>query len=220
MMRKRLLCAALALAMFFPAQSAAAAAQTGNIRSMIINANTRLPTINVTVASTGKAFINPYMLDVEIDGEDTNEQIICEPCGIINESDIPLAVDVTVTGTINSGSDMSLATSSTRSSTSKTKKAFVYFEIQLSETDDPDDVQWDDAYNSKKHIRFTTSGASTTKTNVLTLAAMTPFGDIANGGCAAFRVTGDAIEAPKNEWTEQDGLSVEVAFTFTPVPYC
>lgn len=217
-MRKRLLCAALALTMLFSAQSAAAAAETGNLRSMTIKTKTRMPTISVTVPGSAWVFLNPYHLDVEIDAEETDEQIVCPPCGIVSESDIPLKVDVTVTGELYEGCDMVLYTSSTKGSTSKTKRAFVYFEMQRSPTDDPDDVVWDDEYDKSKHIVVKESPVS--KKDILTLEAMTLDGDVADGGAAAFRLTGDVIMYPTKPWTEQDGLNVEVVFTFTPVPYC
>lgn len=221
MNRKRLLCVVLTLALLFSAQSAAAAAETGNIRSTIITAKCRMPVIKVTVPSTGSVYLNPHKLSVSIDGEGRYDQIICTPCIIANESDIPLKVDVKVTGKINPGSDMELATSSTKDSTSTSKRTFVYFEIQSTDTRSPRDVYWDDEYDKSKHIVISSAEEGKSKKNVLTLAPKTPDGKMAEeGGYAAFRLTGDAIEAPKNAWTAKDGLSVEVAFTFTPVPYC
>lgn len=220
MMRKRLLCVVLTLAMLFSIQPAAAAALLSNQRSTTITAKTRLPVIKVTVPSTGRVYLNPFKLEVAIDGEYRYDQILCTPCSIANESDIPLAVDVRVTGQINSGSDMLLSTSSTKDSTSTSKRAFVYFEIHSSNSPDPDDVRWDKEYDKTKHIVVTNSDEGRSKTKILTLAAKDLDGDVANGGYAAFRLSGDAIMTPKNEWTAKDGLSVEVAFTFTPIPYC
>lgn len=219
MMRKRLLCVALTLAMLFSAQSAAAAAQTGNTRSMIITADTRLPTISVTVPGSAWVLINPYRLDVDIDGDETDEQIICAPCYIISESDIPLDVGVKVTAAVNTGSDMVLATSSTKGSTGGSKRAFVYFEMQYCDSEDLDVVEWDSAYNPAKHILVTTAPEGNAKSGVLRLDPLTPDMYLGEKGCAAFRLTGDAAVAPENAWTSDDGLNVSVAFTFTPVPY-
>lgn len=221
MKRKRLLCVVLTLALLFTAQSAAAAAETGNRRSMTITAKCKMPTIQVTVPSTGNVYLNPFKLPVSIGGEDSYEQIISTPNCIANQSDIPLKVDVKVTGAIKAGSDMTLATTSTQGSTSTSKRAFIYFEIQPADTDDPDDVLWDDEYDKTKHIVISTVESGKSKKNVLTLAPKTLDGKMAEeGGYAAFRLTGDAVETPKNAWTAQDGITVEVAFTFTPVPYC
>ena len=220
MMRKRLLCVVLTLAMLFSVQPAAAATGTGNTRSTVITATLtdKTPTIKVTVPSTAEVFLNPFRLPVSIDSKSSREQIVSTPCVIASESDVPLQVDVTVIGQINEGSNMSLVTSSTKNSTSTSKRAFIYFEIQPADTDDPSDVSWDAAYNrsNKNHIPVTTMERS--KTNILVLACTTLDGEIAEkGGYAAFRLTGDVIAAPKKPWTEDDGLTVEIAFTFTPL---
>lgn len=220
MMRKRLLCVALALAMLFSVQPAAAAAGTETTRSTIITATltNKTPTIKVTVPSTGEVYLNPLKLPVSINSKSTREQIVSTPCMIANESDVPLQVDVTVTGQINEGSNMSLVTTSTKNSTSTSKRAFIYFEIQPADTDNFSKVTWDAAYKSTKrnHIPVTTYGR--TKTNTVVLAGTDLNGEIAEkGGYAAFRLTGDIIAAPKKPWTENDGLTVEIAFTFVPL---
>lgn len=219
MMRKRLLCVVLTLAMLFSVQSAAAATETGNTRSTVITAtvDTRQPTIKVTVPSTAEVYLNPLKLPVSIDSKSSREQIISTPCVIANESDVPLQVDVTVTGQVNEGSNMTLVTTSTKKVASTIKRAFIYFEIQPADTDDVSKVKWDAEYDKTKKNHIPVTSSERTKINVLILAGMTPDGEMAEkGGYAAFRLTGDAIVSPKKAWTEADGLTVEIAFTFTP----
>lgn len=218
MMRKRLLCVALTLATLFSMQSAAAAAGTGNTRSTVITATLidKEPTIKVTVPATAEVILNPFRLPVSIDSQSSRQQIVFSPCVIASESDVPLQVNVTVVGEINEGSNMSLTTSSTKNSVSTSKRAFIYFEMQSADSEDLRKVTWDSAYTSKKHIPVTTM--KRTKTNMATLANATLDGEIAEkGGYAAFRLTGDAIATPKKPWTEDDGLTVEIAFTFVPL---
>lgn len=219
MNRKRLFCAVLALVLLFSAQPATAAAELWDTYSTTITASCKVPTIKVTVPSTGQVYLNPLKLTVFINGESTSDQIISAPCCIANESDIPITVDVTVTGAVNEGSDMTLVASSTQDSESTDKSAFIYFEMQSADTDDPNDVTWDSEYDSSKHIIVDTSAAGQSKENILTLSAITPEGAVAAGGYGAFRLAGDAVETPANVWTSQDGISVEVAFTFTPLSY-
>lgn len=217
-MRKRLLCVVLTLAMLFSVQSAAAA--TGNTRSTVITATltNQTPTIKVTVPSTAEVYLNPLKLPVSINSKSTREQIVSTPCVIANESDVPLQVDVTVTGQINEGSNMSLVTSSTKNSTSTSKRAFIYFEIQPADTDDFSKVVWDAAYSRSKRNHIPVTTMERTKTNTVVLASTTLDGEIAEkGGYAAFRLTGDAVVNPRKAWTEDDGLTVEIAFTFVPL---
>ena len=215
MKRKRLLCVVLALALLFSAQSAAAAAEAANERSTIITATPRMPIINVTVPTTGEVYLNPLQLPVYVFGEETNDQIISYPLTIANESDIPLQVDVRVTGTVRPESDMTLAASPTNK-TGTSKSAFIYFEMKPSDPYDPYSVEWDESYDASKHIPVSTGGAS--KSSIVTLDAMTMYGEVVGG--AAFRLTGDAVRTPTNAWTWEDGVDVSIAFTFTPIPYC
>ena len=219
MMRKRLLCVVLTLAMLFSAQSAAAAAQTGDNWSMIITADTRLPIIDVTVPGSAWVYINPYRLPVAIEDTESYDQIVCDPSYILSESDVPLSVDVRVTTTVYPDSDMLLVSSSTKGLSGGSKRAFIYFEMQSADPNDPDAVEWDKAYDANKHILLTTSATGQTKKDLLTLQPLTMYGEVPDGGSAAFRLTGDAVVSPQNPWTAQDGLSVSIVFTFTPIPY-
>lgn len=219
MKKQRLFCAVLALVLLFSAQPATAAAEIGDTFSTIITATCKIPTIKVTVPSTGQIYLNPLKLTVSVNGEDTNQQIVSVPCCIANESDVPIGVNVTVTGAINEDSDMTLAASSTKSSDSTEKSAFIYFEMKSADTDNLNDVLWDNEYDPSQHIIVDTSAGGQSKENILTLPAVTSEGVIAKGGYGAFRLAGDAIVTPENGWTAKDGVMVEVAFTFTPMAW-
>ncbi len=217
MKRKGLLCAILALILLLSAQPAAAA-NTGNKRTTVITATKcRLPVIRVAVPTTGSVYINPLKVPVYIGDLESDEQIISPPVSIANMSDVPLKVDVAVTGAIKAGSTMSLVTSPTGGSGTN-KSAFVYFDIKQSNSEDPESVEWDPAYDASKHIAVV-AGVPITKNDVFTLPAMTLDGEIAEGGYAPFRLSGDAVKKPTDAWNSKDGIYVTVAFTFTPVPY-
>ena len=53
----------------------------------------------------------------------------------------------------------------------------------------------------------------------MTLPARTLDGEVAEGGYAPFRLTGDAVKNPTDAWNTRDGINVMVAFTFTPLSY-
>lgn len=220
MKRKRLICAVLALVMLFSVQSAATAAYPGgNIRSTEFSSALRMPVIRVSVPSYASVYINPFRLPVSIgSGEEQTGQILSSPTYLINRSDAALDVDVTVTGAVNEGSDMTLAPSSTKGSGSTAKRAFIYFELQTANTDDLEAIQWDAAYDASKHIVVSSAG-SNTKKNLIRLAPMTLDGEIGEGGYGPFRLTGDAVEYPSTPWNGNDGIKVQIAFTFTPVPF-
>ncbi len=216
MKRKVLLCALLA-ALVLLCSTRPAAALLSNERDTVITADIRMPIISVTVPSSAEVYINPFQLPVEIGGEDQRDQIICTPAVIASASDIPLKVSVTVTGAVKEGSDMTLAASPTYG-TGTAKSAFVYFEMVQSNSEDIESARWASAYDSSKHVPVVPN-VPQTGTDLLTLPPMTKDGEIANGGYAPFRLTGDAVRKPTAEWTEKDGINVTIAFTFTPVPY-
>ncbi|MDE6936139.1 MAG: hypothetical protein K2P26_11060 [Oscillospiraceae bacterium] len=215
MKRKRLLCAVLALVLLFSAQPAAAALAP-NARSIEITADCRIPIIQVTVPSSGEVYINPLELPVDIGtGRRYSGQIFSTPACIANESEVPMQVDLTLTASVREGSTMTLASAPTGGE-GTAKSAFVYFEMQQSDTDNPKRVYWDPKYDPAKHIVIQ-DGMSIKKPKIMTLPPMTREGWVADGGYAPFRLTGDAVRDPTDEWTEKDGIDVTVAFTFTPI---
>lgn len=117
--------------------------------------------IAVTVPETGKAFINPYGLDIEVpedaaDSGNSNkatisgQQIVSAPMAIKNESKMDLKIGATVTGTIKTGSTMTFATASTKGTPelpdsdpnyvapSTSKNAFVYLQAKATTAADTD----------------------------------------------------------------------------------
>lgn len=214
MKRKRLLCAVLALVLLFSVQPPAAAS---NVRSTIFRAGCKLPVIRVSVTNYASVYINPLKLPVYLGDVGETDQIISTPACAANYSEVPLVMDVTVSGSIKPGSDMTLSDSPTNGA-GLSKSAFIYFEIQQSGIDDPDYVEWDSAFDQSKHIVIS-DGGSVTKEKLFTLAPRDEFGYVTEGGCAPFRLTGDAVKEPANAWNSKDGVNVTVAFTFTPISY-
>lgn len=215
MKRRKLLCAVLALVLLFSAQPTAVAA--GNQRSTNIIARCRLPIIRVTVPTRASVYINPLRIPVYIGDEEADDQIISTPASIANESEVPVEVDVTVTGAVKAGSAMTLSSTPTRG-VGKEKSAFVYFEIKQANSEYPEDVQWDPAYDASKHVAVI-PGVSSMKQKILTLPAKTLDGEVAEGGYAPFRLSGDAVKEPEVAWNSRDGIDVTIAFTFTPLSY-
>lgn len=213
-MRKRLFCAVLALFTLLSVQPAAAAS---NHRSTIIDATCRLPVIRVIAPSTGNVYLNPYQMSVSINGQSEDRQIVSSRGRIYSRSDIPLDMDITVTGAIKSGSTMTLASSPTGGFGS-TKSAFIFFEIHQVNDPDYDLVDWDTEYDAAKHI-VVTDGVPITKRSIITFPAMTVDREVGSNGYALFRLSGDAVRQPTDAWTSNDGLIVTVAYTFTPIPY-
>lgn len=200
--------AALLALLTVPASAAGPAGIQGG--STKFTAESFLPDveIQVSVPAESKLYINPLSLPVEIDGTVENKQIVCETSHIENRSVVPVVVDVTVSGAVKEGSDMTLYSTSTQGSTAIAKRAFFYFEMQA--VDDPAHVEWSGGYDSTEHIPVRLYAR--TKREIVTL-------DAAGGTTCygAFHLDGDCIPTPKNPWTEADGVDVTVVFTFRPI---
>lgn len=216
MKRKALLCAALVLTLFCFSQSAAAL--LSNERSTEIEGKTRLPVINVTVPSSVNVMINPYEMPVSVNNGLYTDQIICSPAYLVSRSDVPLRVDVKVTGRVYDGSDLHLVSTPTNG-TGTDKNAFIYFEMVKSSELYWGDVAWESGYANKPNQLLVTEGTSTSKQGVTILPVLGEWGLVPDNGYAWFRLAGDAVRNPTSEWNSGDGISVAVAFTFTPLPY-
>ena len=171
----------------------------------------KLPDITVTIPATTEVFINPYEIPASLEADFSTAQVISTPSAIENKSEVPLNVTVSVLGIIREGSDMGLSSTST-GGTGTSKRAFIYFEMLASDTAAPAQSGWASAYDAEKHLYLSTRGIRT-KRNMVTIDAAdgeNPFG--------AFRLAGDCAAEPRSEWTENDGIYAEIAFTFTPLP--
>lgn len=214
MKRKALLCATLALILLLSAPSAVLA--SGQPET-VIEGTTRLPVISVTVPASVDIMINPFQMPVAIGNGESAEQIICSPAYILSTSEVPVRVDVTVTGSVYAKSDMSLVSSPTGGAGTR-KNAFVYFEMQQNSTDLWEEVAWDSGYDSTKHV-VVAEGVSTKKEGLVTLPAQPQEGELAENAYGWFRLSGDAARSPDEAWSTDDGISVAVAFTFIPQSY-
>lgn len=206
-MKKKLLLCVICVLLLSQAGPACAAE---NSYTTTINALCNLPEISVVVPTTAEVFINPYRLPIEIASTESTAQIVSTPAAIENKSEVPLSITAAVTGTVREGSNMRLSTSSTVDAGLTSKRAFVYLEMQAAS--DPDQVNWDDAYDAERHL-IVRAGTTKAKKNIVAIAQ----GDKAKH-FGAFRLTGDCVPVPKGGWTDMDGIDVEIVFTFTPLP--
>lgn len=220
MKRKALFCALLVLTLL-AALSQPASALLSNERSTVIEGVARLPVISVRVPGNVNILINPYEMPVTIGDGIYTDQIVCNPAYIVSYSDIPLRVDVSITGSVYPDSDMTLVSSPTNGAGTD-KRVFAYFEMQTADWDFPYYIQWDQSYNPAKHI-VVANGETKTKQNIVTLPPLPQnydlYGLLAEDAYAWFRLTGDAARNPNSEWNTRDGIKVTVAFTFTPISY-
>ena len=153
--------------------------------------------IDVLVPSSGELIINPYYLEVDMDGGVTTDQIVHSCQTLINLSDFPVIVDVSVTGTIPAESAAGFV-SVPPAQDAPGKDVFLYAEFQ------PDPSVWVGEYLGLPwQVLADASGE-----NVLTLDA---------GGEGYFRMFGTMSAYPEEPWSDTDTFGAVLSFTFTPV---
>ena len=104
----------LAAIMMLLSSSPAFAASTGDSHQTVIQARCLVPevTIQVVVPTESQVFVNPQSLPVKLDGKISQSQILSEPARIENQTEVPLSVSATVSGTKMEGSDIILSSAS------------------------------------------------------------------------------------------------------------
>jgi hypothetical protein len=237
----------LALSMAAPALADDAPSNTANsttaANSTEITVTHKDVTIDVTVPTTGTAYINPYALPIKVgtdkDGNDvkiTGQQITTVPMAITNDGDIALTVGASVTTT---------ATGAAKIKTAKLEKtdteASVYAQLQVvssnivgEKTKDATtiasnvltlgakDATWEsatsltlDSAQKAEKSGMVTLAASTIATQTVSGQSTTTT-TYNKGSVALVRLTGSVVESPATDWVAADGFKAVVAYTFKP----
>jgi hypothetical protein len=190
--------------------------------------------IKVTVPKTGTAQINPYGLPIEFtDSNDktykvTGQQITTAPMAITNDGDVALTVGATATTKLAEKSKVNFVTKASNKSTTKDVLATLQL-VQAPEkvAGDPDGINdlvieacttesnWTNASS------LALSGtASVSNASMATLAASTladgELDKYGAGSVVLVRLTGSVTESPTDPWTEDDGFTTTVTYTFKP----
>lgn len=176
-----------------------------------VTETTTVPTISVTIPTSTAVVINPYKLEVEMDGAKFNDAIITVEQTIVNESNVPISVSAKVKAAVPEGSGASVATAALKG-TETTKSVFAYLEVAAKAAEDTPAVFSSDGYDAKstKQVAFTTK--EVTKTNMLTLAAATE-----KPTYAGFKIFGQASSTPTVAWTDADKVEYSITFNFVPL---
>lgn len=192
--------------------------------------------IAVLVPTTGTAQINPYGLPVKLTTANksiTGEQIVTKPLAIANKSEVDLAVSASVVATANG--DLKFVEAAPAADDTS-KSAFVYLQFKKEstlistnlETDgnsfkatiiDEAASKWKQAYNAQKDLVLNGREAGSSKDNMVFLKKATINNNTATivaGGGAMFRLAGSVVSNPREAWTESDGFTATIAFTFKP----
>jgi hypothetical protein len=169
-------------------------------------------------------------------------QIVTKPMAIKNQSEVALDINVSATATVKG--NLTLASSAVTPASETKNAAFVYLAIEPTELageKDADavadgaiaaaykDQTWtaygagtedDPVADNVLALKATTTAVSKTGMGTLTAAEMDAddgtFAKYTEGSIAFLGLTGSCAQSPKTAWTTKDGLTANIAFTFTP----
>jgi hypothetical protein len=194
--------------------------------------------IAVTVPTTGTAQINPYGLPVEFKksasstkaAKVTGQQIVTQPLYITNEGDV--ALDIAASVTTEAKGDASI---SGKALTGKetTKSVYAYLQMVQSANKTLDDTgkdkiidecASDSTWTAEGVTKLDLDGSkAASKEKMATLAASkvtTTDGKSTvtynAGSIVLYRLAGDVVTKPSDDWATTDGFTATIAFTFTP----
>ena len=198
----------MVLAVAVPAFAAGGSTDPYN-KSLEITGTTQVPTITVTIPTSGTVTVNPYKMEVTVGSDKKTEQIISATQYVKNESDVAIALDVTVSGKVEGEAVFATAPVTDRITT---KSAFVYFEIKGATADDgTGDPTWATAYDAKATDQIALAAKAVTKKDVIKLDA----GD-QTATYAAFRLNGNVADKSVKPWVAADKVGATIAFTIKP----
>ena len=167
------------------------------------------PVIHVELPDAGRVVVNPYHLEVNMDGVSSTDQIVSAPMPIVSYSSVPVAVTASVTGRTAPGSDAVFVQTPPRND-AWAKELFLFAEFQPA-FDAYGSAFWSGQYTGASNQLVVTAGGSPAA-QVLELAA----GDMVPS-YGAFRLFGSASGSPERMWSTEDTIQVTLTFTFVPL---
>lgn len=158
--------------------------------------------VRVIVPDSGHVIINPYQLEVDIDGETSTEQIAGGTYSMVNLGDTPVTVSASAAGTVFGTGDM-VFVDTPPAEKSLWKELFLYVEFQ----DEFYGIGWSGQYTGAPNQLLIGEGPCEPR-DVLTLEA---------GGTGLYRMFGSVTKFPEIPWSVGDDFQVVLTFTFTPI---
>lgn len=198
----------MVMALAIPAFAAGASTDPYN-KTTEVAGTTKVPTITVTIPGTSTITVNPYKMDVSVGSDTKNDQIISPVQYVKNESDVAIALDVSITGKVEGEAVFATAPVTDKVTT---KSAFVYFEIKAATSEDGNgDPTWATAYDSKATDQVLLAAKAVVKKDVAKLGK----GD-ETATYAAFRLNGNVADKSTKPWAGTDKVGATIAFTIKP----
>jgi len=164
-----------------------------------VTVTTEVPVISVTVPTTATVKLNPYRLDVTVDGETVTDQVISAPMVVTNGSNVPIIVSYTAKAEA-AGEVVIVATAPKATDTAKSAYLFVKAGAGAA----PDAITYD------KNDSLVLSTKDQTKAAAFELAKKN--GDDPTPGYLA--IGGNLSTQSAKDWVAADKVNVSLKFSF------
>jgi hypothetical protein len=206
-----------------------------------VSASVLAPTISVSVPTENAFLMNPYNLQVtsseefsmqdgaELTTDGNYAKILSPEYEIVNDSNVPMIVSVSVSNVVAKGVALRKNRLSTKS---RSKEAFIYLDFKLGEdgsysrlykanASDPDTfvdgaTSTNSVYYSKSASQVLLFVKSNRKPIVKNSVVTIPEAKNGVSGTAYYCFFGDVVSNPKKAWKTTDMVTCSITFTFTP----
>lgn len=188
--------------------------ETSGAKSYKVSAGFQAPTINVTVPESVLGVINPYKINVEIEGETFEAEGVASPKYTITNNSDEIGINVKATYSAEGLDGLVDAADKATDPTKNTeKKKYAYVTLNA---ESPLDVTKTDTTASTADVKleFSADATKPEKTDVLMRLNVAATGATDNAG--KFWIGGDVIEEPAEKWTTSDKLSINVVLDINP----
>lgn len=174
------------------------------------------PTISVTIDTAAKdVVINPYSLETSnstftsLDVDEKKEQLINKVDSITNKSSVMLAVNATLSASVEGSTK--IATAPVVPATEKSNSIFAYLNMKAGATAETKMLTKDNAYDSKAANQAAFTTKATTKKALVTLDPAT-----GTNKTASYKILGTVAANPTTAWKAADKVKFSIVFDFEP----
>lgn len=186
--------------------------ETSGAKSYKVSAGFQAPTIDVTVPESVLGVINPYKINVEIEGETFEAEGVASPKYTITNNSTEVGINVKATFSAEGLDGLVDAADKATDPTKNTdKKKYAYVTLNATTPMEIETAAGTVAAGDDNQLVFSADAANPEKTDVLMKLDVK-----GTDGSGEFWIGGDVIEEPAEKWTTSDKLSINVVLDINP----
>jgi len=201
-----------------PANTGSSETEEPAENSIAVDSSIEIPTVKVTVPTSGAVVLNPYKMKFKVGSDDKTDIFYSAPIICKNESDCDL--DVSAIASVKTGGDVKIVDAATSVQTTDAGDKNVWIEMKSGTFDDKDST----AFKAESaDLKFTFEqankgygygAAGTTGVSIDDKYLSLPYSEDAT--YFGFILNGDVNKKTKDVWAVEDTVTVTIVLTFIP----